>query len=326
MSDLQSVDAPRPPLAAVAPLRERKRSARAVWESPTVAVTCVIHGGFLLWALEFSELPLLLAAPIGAVLLAWYTSLQHETIHNHPTPWRWVNALVAALPLTLWIPYGVYRETHLRHHRRGGRELTDPVADPESFYLPTGALRGLKTITRVLRRANCTLAGRLLIGPALTLASFWTHEWRLVRDGYPRRRAFWLRHLAGAGATVAFLTAFCHIPLWIYGLCVVYPSIALSQIRSFVEHRAAHDPAERTAVVEAGTFWGLLFLHNNLHIAHHAEPKRPWYELPAAWIRTRATVPVGAPIFRGGYAEVFSRYLFKPYISVEHPAPPPPQA
>jgi fatty acid desaturase len=322
MPDLQSVDAPRPPLAAVVLPRARTAEAISRWESPTVAVTCMIYGGFLLWALTFTELPLLLTAPIGAVLLAWYTSLQHETIHNHPTPWRRVNALVAALPLTLWIPYGVYRETHLRHHRRGGRELTEPGTDPESFYLLAGTLRRMGRLRRALRQANCTLGGRLLIGPALTLAAFWAHEWRLIREGYPRRRAFWLRHLAGAGATIAFLTGFCHIPLWIYALCVVYPSMSLSQIRSFAEHRAADDPAERTAVVQAGRFWGLLFLHNNLHIAHHREPKRPWYELPATWARLRHSVPAGAPIFRGGYAEVFARHLFTPYIRVEHPAEP----
>ena len=53
-----------------------------------------------------------LSAPLLSVLLTWYGSLQHETIHGHPTPFRRFNGMLGSLPLSLWIPYTVYRETH----------------------------------------------------------------------------------------------------------------------------------------------------------------------------------------------------------------------
>ena len=50
----------------------------------TLGVAGLILGGFTLWSLYFNALPLWVAAPIGSVLLTWYGSLQHETIHGHP--------------------------------------------------------------------------------------------------------------------------------------------------------------------------------------------------------------------------------------------------
>ena len=75
----------------------------------------------------------------------------------------------------------------------------------------------------------------------------------------------------------------CHIPVTTYILLMAYPSISLSQLRSFAEHRSHADPKLRTNVVETGRFFSLLFLNNNLHIAHHAKPGMAWYRLPDAW-------------------------------------------
>jgi fatty acid desaturase len=101
---------------------------------------------------------------------------------------------------------------------------------------------------------------------------------------------------------------------------VVYPSISLSQLRSFAEHRADAQAQLRTATVEANPLWALIFLNNNLHIAHHAHPKLPWHELPRAWRGMRASAIASGRVFRGGYGEILARYLFRPVISVEHPA------
>jgi fatty acid desaturase len=67
--------------------------------------------------------------------------------------------------------------------------------------------------------------------------------------------------------------------------------------------------------------WSLIFLNNNLHIAHHAYPHLPWYRLPPAWRLMRESVPDSGLIF-AGYAEVMRRYLFRPYITAEHPFAP----
>jgi fatty acid desaturase len=140
-------------------------------EIPTLCVAAAIHGGMLVWTLWFRDMPLWLTAPLGSLLLAWYGSLQHETIHGHPTSSRRFNAMLGALPLSLWLPYPLYRETHLRHHRHGGRYLTEVARDPESFYLQPGALSRCGPVRRAIHLANCILAGRIVFVPAAADAS-----------------------------------------------------------------------------------------------------------------------------------------------------------
>jgi fatty acid desaturase len=245
-------------------------------------------------------------------LLTWYGSLQHETIHGHPTSSKRVNALLGALPLSLWVPYAVYRETHLRHHRHRGRYLTHVEHDPESFYLSADALAGAGRLKRSLYAANCTLAGRLLLGPAIAVATFWAGEWRKVLSGERRRLRIWLRHVAAVGLVLAWITWVCHLSVIVYVALVVYPSIALTQLRSFVEHRSHVDPSRRTWVVEAHPLWALLYLNNNLHISHHANPRLPCYQLPDAWRQVRDPALAQGLVFEGGYREVALKYLFRP--------------
>jgi len=295
--------------------------ARHTWrriEWPTLGVALAIYAGFLLVTFFFADLPLLVSAPLLSVLLTWYGSLQHETIHGHPTPFRRFNGMLGSLPLSLWIPYTVYRETHLRHHRHGGRRLTQVAYDPESFYLPTGDLSRFGHLRRWIYRANCTLAGRLILGPALAVTLFWSGEFRRVRSGDRRRMRIWARHAVGVCFVLAWVVVVCHIPLWLYLALIVYPSISLNHVRSFAEHVADSDSRLRTRVVEAHPFWGLLFLNNNLHIAHHAKPKLAWFQLPHVWHQMRAPALERGLVFAGGYREVMQKYLLRPYIRLDH--------
>lgn len=293
-------------------------------ETRTLAVAFGVYAGFFLVTWYFDRWPLWLAAPALAVLLAWYGSLQHETIHGHPTSSRRVNALIASLPLALWIPYPVYRRTHLLHHRFRGRILTDPELDPESFYLPRGSSDAQGPLRRLAARANNTLLGRLTLGPLLVVGRFYAAEARRILAGDPRHLRIWLWHALGVACMLAWVVGVCRIPLAVYAGVVVYPSISLTLVRSFIEHRADPDAGLRTAVVEAHPFWGLVFLNNNLHIVHHAQPRLPWYALPEEWRRMQGTelgrrAAAAGLVFRGGYAEVFRRFLLKGAISVEHP-------
>jgi fatty acid desaturase len=95
----------------------------------------------------------------------------------------------------------------------------------------------------------------------------------------------------------------------------VYPSISFGLLRSFAEHRADSDIRRRTRVVEAGPFWSLIFLHNNLHVAHHAHPHAPWYLLPRLWLQMRTTVTAPDLIMAGGYVEVMKRYFVRSAMS-----------
>jgi len=309
----------------VEPSLGASRLRKTRFELPTVAVATAIYGGFLAWSWYFTVLPLWLAAGIGAVLIAWHGSLQHETIHGHPTPWRAVNALVGSLPLSLWIPYPLYRASHILHHRYAGRYLTDPGRDPESFYLPPQKLAALPQIGRSLAQANCTFAGRMLIGPLLSIGTFFELERRaLRRGGWPRLR-MWAAHSIGVAAVLGWVVGICHIPAVVYLALVVYPGTSLSLVRSFAEHRANADPGLRTAVVEANPVLALVFLNNNLHIAHHHRPSVPWYELPALWRNLRVSdqgqrAAGAGMVYRGGYLEIVRRYLLRPVIRIGQPA------
>src|SRR5688572_24014575 len=103
------------------------------FEAPTGLVALGVYAGWLGLTWHYHSLPAWLILPLGAALMALHGSLQHEAIHGHPTPWRSLNAMIAGAPLALWLPYPLYRESHLAHHGCG--RLTDPIEDPESFYL-----------------------------------------------------------------------------------------------------------------------------------------------------------------------------------------------
>ena len=297
---------------------DSSRRTRRFLDLRTLSLAVAILCGYLLWTLSFTALPLWLAAPLGALLLTWYGSLQHETIHRHPTRSKRVNALIGGVPLSLWVPYAIYRETHVRHHRHSGRRLTEVGHDPESFYLPPGHLAKVGRVARVALRANCTLAGRVLLGPAIAIATFAASEMRKARSDR-RYRWIWLRHALGVAAVLTWTVGVCHVPLWVYVLLVVYPSISLTHLRSFAEHRADDHSPLRTNVVEAGPVWSLLFLNNNLHVAHHLHPHAPWHELPQVWRGMQSTAFSAGVVFRGGYREVIRKYLFRPFITAEHP-------
>jgi fatty acid desaturase len=290
------------------------------FDVPTLTVAISIFGGYLALTYFFRDMPLWLAAPLCAIWLTWYGSLQHETIHDHPTPWRRLNMNLGSLPLALWIPYRLYRLTHLEHHRHGGRHLTDAATDPESFYLQSGTLSRAGPLRNTLYLANCTLAGRLLLGPLLVVSRFWTSEARKVLAGNRRHRIIWIRHGIAAAPVLLWTEVVCHIPFLVFALLVVYPSISLNLLRSFAEHRAHQEHSRRTLAVEANPLWALLFLNNNLHIAHHAHPELPWHKLPGRWREMRGRAAESGLVLPGGYRQVVAGYLLRPVISVEHPA------
>jgi fatty acid desaturase len=265
-------------------------------------------------------MPLWLASLLGAVLLGWHSSFQHETIHGHPTKSRRINALLGWPPLTLWLPYELYRETHLRHHRCKGRVLTNPGEDPESHYLPTGSLSDASRIARAILWFNRTLIGRLTIGPAISVARTWSAELAKIRVGAPGRLWIWLRHGASVSIVSAWVVLVCHIPPTLYVAALVYPSISLTLLRSFGEHGAHDDPQLRTNVVETNWALSLLFLNNNLHIVHHRAPGMAWYELPRAWRALRAdAIETGLGV-RPGYRDLIRKHFLCPIIAAEYPA------
>lgn len=288
---------------------------RANFEGPTWAVAAAVYGGWaaLLWFHAAIPAPLFLAA--GAVLLAWHGSLQHETIHGHPTRSRRINAAIGFPPLSLWLPYASYRDLHLHHHRDA--HLTSPVEDPESYYVTDDHWSSLSPAGRAVLYFNRTLLGRFLIGPALAWYGLWAEELPKLRRDH-RARAIWAAHLAGAAAVLAVVSIGFGVSPILY-VVTCYAGTALSLLRSFAEHRAGPEGL-RTAVVASGPFFSLLFLNNNLHVAHHARPGLAWYRLPrfAAANDSAGVAARGAGLYKG-YGEIVRRFLLRPVDAPVHP-------
>ncbi len=298
---------------------ERTPQSSARLEAPTLALAVAIYGGWLLLTFFWRTLPSWFAVPAGAWLCAWQMSLQHEVIHGHPTRSERLNDLIGAPPLSLWLPYILYRDSHRRHHRDA--HLTDPLEDPESTYMTAQAWRRAGPVRRGLHVACNTLVGRMLLGPPRSVISFWRRQIRLILGG--RGDVAWvcLAHGVAVALVLAWVCGVCRIGLFTYVFGVVYPATALLMVRSLAEHRAAERVQDRTAVVEHAGLLGLLFLNNNLHSLHHARPNLPWYALPAEWRATRADLLTAqqGPVYRS-YLEVAKLYALRPHHPGPHPA------
>jgi fatty acid desaturase len=283
-------------------------------DTSTLLVAALIYGGWIALTLNASRLPTLLVAALGGWLTAWHGSLQHETIHGHPSRSQRFNRLLGYPPLSLWLPYPRYRQLHLAHHVT--EHLTAPGADPESRYVRAGG----GALHRLVTSMTSTLLGRLTIGPLVEIGGFLASEAKAAVRGEPGVREAWAMHVAAAGAISAWLVWVCGLGLGGYLLCFVYPGAALSLLRSFAEHRADPDPARRIAIVEQAPILGLLFLNNNLHAVHHAFPAASWRQLPGLYARRRKAIlqANGGLVYRG-YKDVVGRYLLKPHDVLVHP-------
>ncbi|WP_417598609.1 fatty acid desaturase [Pararhodobacter oceanensis] len=286
-------------------------------EWPTIGLILLCYTlwlgvGFYLWPV----LPAL-ALTIMALLGALHSSLVHECLHGHPTRHRLLNEALVALPLTWLHAYRRYKATHLAHHNDA--RLTDPMEDPESYYVARWEYRRMPRVLRGVLWVNNTLIGRMALGPWLAGFAFIASELRLVREDAQGVRLAWALHLPALLVVLALIVAM-GIPLWLYLLAVCWPAMALISLRTFAEHQWHEAPGGRTIIVERSPLaW--LFLHNNLHIVHHREPRAPWYELPRLYAERRAYWQV---VNQGyvfpNYWALWRRYGVMPKEPVAHPA------
>ncbi len=286
-------------------------------------MAAAIYVGFAALTWFYHELPSWLILPAGAYLVAWHGSLQHEAVHGHPTRWRRLNELLVFPSLWLWLPYRVYQDTHIAHHRE--QRLTDPLEDPESYYVTAEQWRGCGRGMRCMLWIHNTVTGRLLFGPLQATWGLWRRELPQLLRGERGAIKAWALHVPACAVVLLWAVAVCDIPLDEYILFFAYPGTALTMLRSFAEHQAATDPQHRSVVVEAAWPMALLYLNNNLHALHHREPGRPWYALPSCYRDQRHAILTanGGYRFRG-YAELIARYLLWPKEAVVHPELPDP--
>ena len=265
-------------------LKARARSWLWRSELPTWLLIGVIYGGWFAVMLNAQTLGRLPATLLLIVFTGWYMSLQHELIHGHPTRWPRVNQLFGTLPLAVWYPYGLYRDSHLAHHRN--HTLTEPDEDPETYYLSPARWAKLRRWQQQLIHLRNTFLGRLLLGPLLDVAATFGGMWQALRRGDRSAIAMWLLHGALLALLFFWMARQGFSPLW-YLLMVSYPALALTKVRSFYEHRAADDPLARSVNNEAAWPWRMLFLNLNYHSVHHDLPGVPWYGLRRLYLRDR---------------------------------------
>ena len=286
-----------------------REKADAVVEWPTLCLFIASYAMWLVALFGVSYVPLSIA--LCTVLIAFQASLQHEAIHGHPFRAVWANTLLAWPPLTLFVPYLRFRDTHIDHH--SNCELTDPFDDPETNYCSAQFWQSRTAICREILSFNNTLAGRLIVGPAIGVVFFLVTDLR-----NPKALRGWLWHVPAVSAVLAVVIA-SPLPVWAY-LVACYGAMALLRIRTFAEHQA-HDLARgRSVIIEDNGPLALLFLNNNLHAVHHAYPQVPWYRLPALYRRNKARFQrMNDGYLFTTYADVFRRYLFRRKDPVVHP-------
>ncbi|WP_116809785.1 fatty acid desaturase [Steroidobacter cummioxidans] len=299
--------------------RARVERLRASWlwrsELPTWLVIAAIYGGWFAVVMNAQALGTPLTIVLLIVLVTWYSSLQHELVHGHPTRWPWVNALFGYAPLAIWYPYGLYRDSHRQHHRN--EHITYPGADPESYFVTRTQWDSYRGWYRALLRFRNTIVGRLLVGPIFSVAGAVQGECALIERGNVRVAVRWLVHVTLVVALLVWVKQVAGISPWLYLLGVAYPALALSLVRSFHEHRPVAAVEQRSVLNDAGWLWRLLFLNNNYHLVHHDLPGVPWYGLRQLYLENGARYDQRSGNYCvEGYGKWLRRHAFSP---VEHP-------
>jgi len=297
-----------------APINTPSQSRRLEW--PTWLLIGVLYGAWLAalgWYARGGSWGALLAL---VVICAWYMSLQHELVHNHPSPYAWLNRWLGLLPIAVWYPFDVYRRSHLAHHR--DELLTYPGQDPESNYLDPADFAQRSKVLRTLLVVQRTSLGRFFITPAFAIFHL---LWPLRLGAYwrsPKMRWTWAQHAGLLALMLWAVQAWTGMSPLTYLLIVSYPCLGLAFMRSLYEHRPSALPAHRIVVNEAAWPWRLLYLNNNFHAVHHAQPNLPWYDIPTAyWEQREHFVQATGGYLVPGYFKFFIRHAFTP---VDHPA------
>ena len=291
---------------------------RTAVELPTLLLIFAVYAGWLVITLAYARWPAVIVVPAAVLLITLHGSLQHEIVHGHPTRWYLFNRLLGMVPLSLWLPYERYRQTHRIHHN--DERLTDPLDDPESYYWTAEQWKEVGPLTRAFFYMEQTLAGRVVIGCFWRIGRFLRYEFLGLVRNQNDLRAIWIEHLLWCIPVVIWVKVVCGIPLWFYLVAIVVPANGIQLIRSFAEHRARPATRERIAIVEGSWILGPLFLFNNLHSLHHEAPSIPWYQYIGRYrvIRERLLAENGGLVY-STYFDVARRFLFRPHDEHQHP-------
>jgi fatty acid desaturase len=289
---------------------------RKIFKSPgdwrTLVIAVLVYGGWLATVFLHKQMPWWATFALLTWFGAWHLSLQHELVHGHPFRNSKLNAALASLSLTMWVPFLSFKRDHISHHNT---TLTHPELDTESYYSMPEQWQHSGRFLRSIYWANRTIAFRLTIWSVFsTVQYFFADVWRAIRN-VDNARSAWALHIPALIAVTYIVNNLAGMSMIEYLIGGVFASHSLNMMRSFAEHKTLGDESTRTAMIDAGRVMSLLMLNNNLHIAHHDEPSAPWYQVPEVAERLNAferAQKIDA-LYKGGYGELLRRFTFKPY-------------
>lgn len=298
--------------------RNIRHGHRRAIEWPTVFLAAFCYGlwlaaGLLIWPSQ----PVLALGVMG-LMVALHSSLTHEVLHGHPTRNALVNEAFVFLPMGLVWPFRRFKTLHLRHHR--DERLTDPLDDPESYYLALWRHSEMPAAMKTLLKINNTMAGRFVLGPWLAAIGFVIDDVKQMMAGDKAIRKAWLLHGLGLAVVLPMVQFGFGMPLWLYVLVPMWLGQSLIAIRTFAEHQWSERPEGRTIIVERSPL-SLLFLNNNLHFVHHKSPTVPWYALPKLFSERREDwIKANNGYVFPNYFALVKAYAFRAKEPVVHPA------
>jgi len=289
---------------------------RNILKSPgdwrTLVIAVLVYGGWLATVFLHKQMPWWATFALLTWFGAWHLSLQHELVHGHPFRNSKLNAALASLSLTMWVPFLSFKRDHISHHNS---TLTHPELDTESYYSMPERWQHSGRFLRSIYWANRTIAFRLTVWSVFsTVQYFFADAWRAIRN-VDNARSAWVLHIPALIAVTYIVNNLAGMSMIEYLIGGVFASHSLNMMRSFAEHKTLGDESTRTAIIDAGRVMSLLMLNNNLHIAHHDEPSAPWYKVPEVAERLNAferAQKIDA-LYKGGYGELLRRFTFKPY-------------
>lgn len=282
------------------------------WRTLALIVAC--YSSLVFMIVNPLEIPLLVQILILIPLITLHSSLQHECIHGHPFLSQHVNDAIIFIPVGVLLPYFRFKDSHIKHHQNAS--ISDPYEDPESGYQDTEIWKKKSRWMQKIFEFNNTLAGRMLIGPTLSVIGFAKAElgsgdWKVINT--------WLVHFVMSALVIIAVFHMSTMQIWAYLICC-YFAYSLLMVRTFLEHQAHESMRARTVIIEDKGFFSYLFLNNNLHVVHHAYPTVAWYKLPSIFSKNRQRfLEMNRGYSFKNYAEIFKRFAFTQKEPVAYP-------
>ncbi len=221
-----------------------------------------LYGAWVLLVWFNALLPWWVILPVGAYLIAWHFSLQHEAIHSFRGVPAWLRfAVVYRAPGSV-VPLPALQKKP--HHPSPRRQSHHPGC---RYRVLLRAAGGLGTHGRLRRRLLLVQSdhGRAIADrPAAAPVESRRQRGRARAPGRLQSCAALDRACAAVGILFWFISGVCGL-----SLVAVLPAGRLSRLEPGVAarlHRASRRRGlgqERTASVESNALFGMLYLYNN---------------------------------------------------------------